>query len=209
MDGRPHLALRKPQLLCGPALHMCGQGTCTFLSLRASFETSRFCVVGLCFHLWFRFAPLLYPWAALVLRTGSLASGSSHLRLGVTITVTGAREYPWTVGSGLPVPAGAGWAREIKPQPCFSLQRSKTTSKTKQTGPEVPSPLLTDCFVCVSTQQAFRQHTREAVCHSVNYFVHSLLLSVSQSVPLTNMSFHDAKGVHCHLGTVGCRPVRG
>lgn len=77
MDGRPHLAVRKPQLLCGPALHMCGQGTCTFLSLRVSFETSRFCVVGLCFHLWFRLAPLLYPWAALVLRTGSLASGSS------------------------------------------------------------------------------------------------------------------------------------
>lgn len=151
MDGRPHLAVRKPQLLCGPALHTCGQGTCTFLSLRASFETSRFCVVGLCFHLWFRFAPLLYPWAALVLRTGSLASGSSHLRLGVT--VTGAREYPWTVGSGLP--AGAGWAREIKPQPCFSLQRSKT----KQTGPEVPSPLLTDCFVCVSPHNKLSDNT--------------------------------------------------
>lgn len=135
-----------------------------------------FYVVGLCFHLWFRLAPLLYPRAALVLRTGSLASGSSHLRLGVT--VTRAREYPWTVGSGLPVPAGAGWAGEIKPQPCLSLQGSKTTSKTKQTGPEVPSPLLTDCFVCVPTQQAFRQHTHKAICHSVNYFVHSLLLSV-------------------------------
>lgn len=104
------------------------------------------------------------------------------------------------MGSGLPVPAGAGWAGEIKPQHMLLPAEEQNNKQNKTNRTRSAQPLADRLRrVCVPTQQAFRQHTRKAICHSVNYFVHSLK-SVPQSVPLTNLSFHDAKGVHCHLG---------
>lgn len=139
-----------------------------------------FYVVGLCFHLWFRLASLLLP----------LGIFSSK------IWKPGFWLLPPLTGSSSPPPPSPGlvsihglWAQGCQYQlvldglgksshsTCFSLQRSKT----RQTGPEVPSLLLTDYFVCVPTQQAFRRHTRKAICHSVNYFVYSPLLKVFPS----------------------------